>query len=137
MALGRVFFEYFGLPCHSFHRLLHTHYHLSFGAGTIGQIVAGITSGHILTPSPVKLKLTIKLPVLSPRPNYTDRATAASLSAKLVPTFENRGCRMVSATDPHGRILAFLGLSRYYFLQVAPQLYSRSEWSPFQNHYFL
>jgi hypothetical protein len=30
-----------------------------------------------------------------------------------------------SATDPHGRILDFLDRSRYYFLQVAPQLYSR------------
>jgi hypothetical protein len=25
------------------------------------------------------------------------------LSAKLVPTFTERGCRVVSATDPHGR----------------------------------
>jgi alpha-acetolactate decarboxylase len=29
------------------------------------------------------------------------------LSAKLVPTFVNRGCRMVSATDPYCRILDF------------------------------
>jgi hypothetical protein len=32
---------------------------------------------------------------------------------------------VVSATDPHGRILGFLDRSRYYFFQVAPQLYSR------------
>jgi hypothetical protein len=25
------------------------------------------------------------------------------ISAKLVPTLEDRGCRVVSATDPHGR----------------------------------
>jgi hypothetical protein len=33
-----------------------------------------------------------------------------------------------SSTDynkPHGRILGFLDRSRYYFFQVAPQLYSR------------
>jgi hypothetical protein len=30
------------------------------------------------------------------------------MSTKLVPTFEVRGCRVVSATDPHGRILDFL-----------------------------
>jgi hypothetical protein len=37
VALGQVFFEYFGFPCQfSFHRLLHTH-HLSSGAGTIDQ----------------------------------------------------------------------------------------------------
>jgi hypothetical protein len=30
------------------------------------------------------------------------------MSAKLVPTFADRGCRVVSATDPHGFILGFL-----------------------------
>jgi hypothetical protein len=44
---------------------------------------------------------------------------------KLEPTFPDRECRVVSATDPHGRILDFLDRSRYFFLQVAPQLYSR------------
>jgi hypothetical protein len=43
----------------------------------------------------------------------------------LVPTFANRGCRMVSVTDPYIRILGFLVWSRYFFFQVAPQLYSR------------
>jgi hypothetical protein len=47
------------------------------------------------------------------------------LSAKLVPTFADRGCCMVSATDPHGHIFGFLDRSHYYFFQVAPQLYSR------------
>jgi hypothetical protein len=47
------------------------------------------------------------------------------LSAKLVRTFEDRGCGVVSATDPHGRILGFLDRSRYYFFQAAAQLYSR------------
>jgi hypothetical protein len=47
------------------------------------------------------------------------------LSAKLVPMFADKGCRVVSATDPHGSILGFLDRSRYYFFQVAPQLYSQ------------
>jgi hypothetical protein len=47
------------------------------------------------------------------------------LSAKLVPTFADRGCRVASAADPHGRILGFLDRNRYYFFQVAPQFYSR------------
>jgi hypothetical protein len=38
--------------------------------------------------------------------------------------FADRGCRIVSATDPHGRIIGFLDRSRYYFFQVAPQFYS-------------
>jgi hypothetical protein len=46
------------------------------------------------------------------------------LSAKLVPTFADRECRVVSALDPYGHILGFLDQSHYCFLQVA-QLYSR------------
>jgi hypothetical protein len=52
------------------------------------------------------------------------------MSAKLVPTFADRGGRILSATDPHGRILGFLDRIRYYFFQVAPQLYSRGWVSP-------
>jgi hypothetical protein len=47
------------------------------------------------------------------------------LLAKLVPTSVDRGCRVVGATDPRDRILGFLDLRRYFFLQVAHQLYSR------------
>jgi hypothetical protein len=32
---------------------------------------------------------------------------------------------VVSMTDPYGRIFGFLDQSRYFFFQVAPQLYSR------------
>jgi hypothetical protein len=39
------------------------------------------------------------------------------LSANLVPTFTNRGYRVVSATDPYGRIQSFLDRSPYFFLQ--------------------
>jgi hypothetical protein len=39
--------------------------------------------------------------------------------------FADRGCGVVSATELRGRILGFLDRSRYYFFQVAPQLYSR------------
>jgi hypothetical protein len=48
------------------------------------------------------------------------------LSAKLVPTFADRGSHVVSVTDPCSRILGFLDLSRYLFSLVAPQLYSRT-----------
>jgi hypothetical protein len=36
------------------------------------------------------------------------RPSDRRLLAKLVPTFTDKGCRVVSATDPHGRILGFL-----------------------------
>jgi hypothetical protein len=47
------------------------------------------------------------------------------LSAKLVPTFADRGWHVVSVTDPYDRILGFLDRGRYVFLHVTPQLYSR------------
>jgi hypothetical protein len=53
------------------------------------------------------------------------RPTDRRLSAKLVSTFADRRYRVVSMTDPYGRILEFLDQSRYFFFQVAPQLYSR------------
>jgi hypothetical protein len=53
------------------------------------------------------------------------RRSDSRLSEKLVPTFPNRRCRVVSATDPYGRIRGFLDLSRYFFFQVPLQLYSR------------
>jgi hypothetical protein len=53
------------------------------------------------------------------------RPSDRRLSAKLVPTFMDRVCHVVSVTDPYGRNLGFLDRSRYFFLQVAPQSYSR------------
>jgi hypothetical protein len=53
------------------------------------------------------------------------RPSDRNLLAKLMTTFADRGCHVVSATDPYGRILGFLDRSRYFFFQVAPQLYSR------------
>jgi hypothetical protein len=36
------------------------------------------------------------------------RPSDRRMSAKLLPTFADRGCRVVSAIYPHGRILGFL-----------------------------
>jgi hypothetical protein len=43
-----------------------------------------------------------KLGGFSPQANYTDRQSDRHLSAKLVPTLADRGCLLVSATNPHG-----------------------------------
>jgi hypothetical protein len=45
---------------------------------------------------------------LSPLYRPSDRR----MSAKLMPTFTDRGCRVVNGTDPHARILGFLDRSR-------------------------
>jgi hypothetical protein len=48
------------------------------------------------------------------------------LSAKLGPTFEDRGVTCSQrGGSPYGRNLDFLDRSRCFFFQVAPQLYSR------------
>jgi hypothetical protein len=44
---------------------------------------------------------------------------------EVIAKFADRGCHVVSVTDPYGRILGFLDRSRYYFFEVAPQLCSR------------
>jgi hypothetical protein len=58
VALGQVSSAYFGLPCQfSFHQMLHIH--LSSGAGTIGQLVGDVPSGHSLTPPQEKKRKAI------------------------------------------------------------------------------
>jgi hypothetical protein len=52
------------------------------------------------------------------------------LLTKLVPTCADRGCHVVSVKDPYGRIPGFLDRSRYFFFQVAPELYSRGWMDP-------
>jgi hypothetical protein len=52
-----------------------------------------------------------KLHGLSPRANYTDRATAACQQSDCQ-LFAESGCHVVSVTDPYGRILGFLDRSR-------------------------
>jgi hypothetical protein len=53
----------------------------------------------------------IKLHDLSPRENYTDRATAACRRS-YCHLFADRGCHVVSVTDPYGRNLDVLDRSR-------------------------
>jgi hypothetical protein len=56
VALGQVFFEYFGFPCQSsFHRLLHNHHLLSSVTGTIAQLVAAVPSGLIVSLTRVRI----------------------------------------------------------------------------------
>jgi hypothetical protein len=45
------------------------------------------------------------------------RQSDRRLSAKLVPTFPDRGCHVVSVTNPYGRILGFLDRSHYFSIK--------------------
>jgi hypothetical protein len=42
------------------------------------------------------------------------RPSHCRFSVKLVPTFDDRDCHVVSVTDPYGSILGFLERSRYF-----------------------
>jgi hypothetical protein len=58
------------------------------------------------------------------------------LSVKSVPTFADKDWRVVSVTNPYGRILGFLDQSHYFLFQAAPLCTHEAEWIPFQTHYF-
>jgi hypothetical protein len=53
------------------------------------------------------------------------RLSDCRFSGKSVPTFADSGCHAISMTDLYVGMLGFLDWSRYFFFQVAPQLYSR------------
>jgi hypothetical protein len=57
-----------------------------------------------------------KLHCLSPRANYTDRATAACRRSDCQ-HFADRRCHVVSVTDPYLCILGFLDRSRYFSIK--------------------
>jgi hypothetical protein len=59
------------------------------------------------------------------------RSSDRRLSAKLAPTFPDRGCHMVSLTDPYGHILDFLDRSRYFSFQVVLSCTREAELTPF------
>jgi hypothetical protein len=90
-------------------------------------ILASSSVPPVVTALPVtsstSLSFTLNLSLLFAI--LTDRASDRRVSVKLVPTFADRGCHVVSAMDPHGRILGFPDQSDYYFFQVALHLYSR------------
>jgi hypothetical protein len=84
----------------------------------------------------IKLKkLKTKLHGLSLQANYTDRATAAHRQSDCR-LFADRGCHVVSMTDPYGRILGFLDRSRYFSIKYLLSCTHEAEWSPFQTHNF-
>jgi hypothetical protein len=53
---------------------------------------------------------------LSPRANYTNRATVSCLRSDYQ-LFADRECHVVNVTDPYARILGFLDRSRYFSIK--------------------
>jgi hypothetical protein len=77
-----------------------------------------LRSYHVLygTFIPLRVKIKTKLHGMSPRANYTDRATAACWRSDCQ-LFADRECHVVSVTDPYGRILGFLDRNRYFSIK--------------------
>jgi hypothetical protein len=73
----------------------------------------------------------------SPQANYTDRPSDRRVSAKLVPTFADRGCHVVSATDPPAVNSVFLTGAATFSFNYLLNYFPEAEWTPFQTHYFL
>jgi hypothetical protein len=76
------------------------------------QLMAVVSLGNVTLCTKTKLKLH----GLSPRANYTNRATAACRRSDCQ-FFADTGCHVVSVTDPYGRILDFLDRSRYFSIK--------------------
>jgi hypothetical protein len=79
---------------------------------------------------PLYTDWAIQIPDIKNRMTKTSWPESASLLYRSLlvnevsSNFADRRCHVVRKTDPYGRILAFLDWSRYFFFQVAPQLYS-------------
>jgi hypothetical protein len=58
------------------------------------------------------------------------------MSAKLVPTFSDRGCRVVSAVDPPGHQSWFSRPGAAFPFKYLLSYAHEAEWTPFQTHYF-
>jgi hypothetical protein len=58
------------------------------------------------------------------------RPSDCRLSAKLMQTFADRGCLVVSVTNPYGRILGFLDRNRYFFSKYFLSYTHEAEWIP-------
>jgi hypothetical protein len=93
-------------------------YLYNFLVRILAELKAAASRGHIylhLLRSFQQLPGT-KLLGLSPRANYTDRATAAYRRSNCQ-ILRIEGCHVVSVTDPYGRILDFLDRSRYFSIK--------------------
>jgi hypothetical protein len=119
--------------------LLGTRYHGSLDTWTVVHMTAAkfepLIYKTLIYPHAFKYKNKNKPHGLSPRANYTDRATAAS---------RRSGCQLLRIKGAtwsawrflYGRILDFLDRSRYFSIKYLLSCTHESEWTPFQTHYF-
>jgi hypothetical protein len=110
--LGQVSSEYFGFPCESLYRLLHSHHHhhhhhhhpLS-GTGTIVQRVADVPSGLSLTPPQETKKIAIVVVVIVYKTSLDTRSQVKDLIVSSELPWERGGSQppgdKSAITSPH------------------------------------
>jgi CBS-domain-containing membrane protein len=69
---------------------------------------------HMIRDQRVQYSVALQKSPWSESASELYRTSDRSLSAELVSTFGDRECHVVSVTDPYGRILDFLDMSRYF-----------------------
>jgi hypothetical protein len=91
----------------------------------LNSVISKKTGNFIATAYRTSHSIAAKNSVASVRKRTIPTELLPLVSEVSANFFAVRGCHVVSVTNPYGRILGFLDRSRYYFFQVAPQLYSR------------
>jgi hypothetical protein len=103
---------------------IHLNFHLTF-LSPLYSLIRGETNIQLHHTRIIRQEIKKKKTPWSESASELYRPSDRCLLAKLMPTFVDRGCHVVSMTDPYGRIIAFLDRSRYVLFQAAPQLYSQ------------
>jgi hypothetical protein len=88
-------------------------YSLLFPLNYVGSLRAPI----VTLPIPTTNKQTNKQTPWSESASELYQPSDRRFSAKWLPTFAEKGCHVVSVTDPSGRILGFLDRSRYFCIK--------------------
>jgi hypothetical protein len=74
---------------------------------TIPVLERAVTACTLDRAADQRFSVSLTNELIKIRDNLLYKPSDRRFSAKLVPTFADRGCRVVNATDPHCRILGF------------------------------
>jgi hypothetical protein len=112
-----------------------THYGIVLSLQRVKLLLCSLTGPYIMLTNSNCYLPSIHCHILTSknrRKNSVVRVRERTIPTKRPPLvgqvsakFADRGSHVVSVTDPYGSILGFLDRSRYFFFQVASQLYSQ------------
>jgi hypothetical protein len=76
------------------------------------SLIAGVLGKYVVRPFS-----NVKQTPWSESASELHRTSDRPLSANWLPTFTDKGCHVVSVTDPYGHIPGFLDRSRYFYIK--------------------